>query len=95
MKRKYEGLIILSTRGKEESIEKIISKVGNEMESQGARLEQIDQIGRRKFPYKSKNREDGFYVNYQFEAEPEAIEKLRDRLDLDTDVHQQQYRRLS
>ena len=56
---------------------------------------QIDQIGRRKFPYRSKNREEGFYVNYQFEAEPETIEKLRDRLDLNTDVHQQQYRRLS
>jgi small subunit ribosomal protein S6 len=95
MKRKYEGLIILNAKGKDESIENMISSVGNEMESEGAKLEQIDHIGKRKFPYNARNLDEGFYVNYIFEAEADSIDRLRAKLDLNNDVHQQHYQRRS
>lgn len=91
MKRKYEGVIILSTLGKEESIDQLIKNVGKEIESHGARLEQIDRIGRKEFAYPSKKRNAGFYVNYFFEAESAMIEKIRSALKLNDDVHLQHY----
>ena len=47
MKRKYESVIVLDTQGKEEGVEEMISRIGKEMEEEGAKLQQIDQIGRR------------------------------------------------
>ncbi|CAN5452855.1 hypothetical protein BH23VER1_BH23VER1_36700 [soil metagenome] len=92
-KRKYEGLIVLNTKGREDSVEKIISSIGNIMEEMGAKLEQIDQLGRRKFAYPSQKLDEGFYVNYHFEADPGLIEDLREKLELNKDVHIQQYQR--
>ena len=39
MKRKYEGVIILNTIGKEESIDKMVSRVGETIESEGGKLQ--------------------------------------------------------
>ena len=94
MKRKYEGLIVLDTKGKEEGVDKIISAIGNEMESAGAKLEQIDHLGKRKFPYNAQHLAEGFYVNYLFEAEPTVIEMLKEKLELNQHVHLQHYQRL-
>lgn len=95
MKRKYQGVIVLDTKGKEDTVEKMISSVGNEMEAEGARLEQIDHLGKRKFAYPSNKLGDGFYVSYQFEADPGVVEKVRNRLRLNGDVHVQHYQRRS
>jgi small subunit ribosomal protein S6 len=91
MKRNYEGLIVLNTVGKEESVDALVSNLGRDIEAEGAKLEQIDRIGKRKFPYGSKGLSDGYYVNYHFTAEPTVIEKLRNKLKLNEIVHQQHY----
>jgi small subunit ribosomal protein S6 len=46
-KRKYESLIVINTKGKEDSIDGMISEIGKQMEEEGVRLEQVDRIGRR------------------------------------------------
>ncbi len=94
MKKKYEGVIVLNAQGREETVEDMISRVGKEMEAEGVKLEQIDQIGKRDFAYESQHRRSGFYVNYHFEADPSAIDKLRSRLSLMDEVHLQHYQRL-
>ena len=91
MKRKYEGVIILNTIGKDETIDKMINNVGSAIESEGAKLQQIDRIGRKEFAYPSNKIAAGFYVNYFFEAEPSALEKIRNSLKLNEDVHVQHY----
>lgn len=93
MKRKYEGLIVLNTRGKEESVDNIVSKIGREMELDGAKLDQIDHLGKRTFPYGSKKLTDGYFVSYQIQAEPATLEKVKARLRLNADVHQQNFLR--
>ena len=94
MKRKYEALIVLDTKGKDETIEALTSKIGKEIEDAGARLDQIDQLGKRKFAYNAQKLEAGFYVNYQFEAEPEVIEQLQSSFRHHEDVHLQHYQKL-
>ncbi|MBP7948389.1 MAG: 30S ribosomal protein S6 [Verrucomicrobiales bacterium] len=91
MKRKYESLVVLDTRGKEDTVDSLVSKIGREMELEGAKLEQIDHVGKRRFPYGSKGLTDGYYVCYQFEAEPATIDKVRSKLKLTSEVHQQHY----
>lgn len=95
MSHKYELTIVLDTRGKEESIDKILGQIGKEIESEGARLEQIDQLGRKKFAYNPRKVDEGFYANFHFEAEPAAIEKVRNRLKLNSDVFLQHVLRKS
>ena len=95
MKRKYEGVIILKTIGKDEAIDKLINRVGETIESNGGKLEQIDRLGRKEFAYPSNKIAAGFYVNYYFEAAPSDIETIRAALKLSDDVHVQHYQVLA
>lgn len=93
MKRKYEAMIVLDTRGKDESVEAIVSGISREMEQAGLTLEQIDQKGKHKFPTNPRHCEAGYYVNVQFEAEPSAISDVQSRLRLNESIYQQYYQR--
>ena len=91
--RKYEGVVVLNTKGQEDGVEKIISDVGREIEAEGAKLEQIDQLGRHKFAYNARHLDEGFYVSYQFQADAETLPKVQDKLKLNPAVHLQNYHR--
>lgn len=93
MKRKYEAMIVLDMKGKEETVEQLVSGIGRDMEQSGAKLEQIDQIGKRKFPYNPRHVESGYFVNYQIEADGAALDILRAKLKLNDNVYQQYYQR--
>ena len=94
MKRKYEGLIVLNTRGKEETVDALVSKLGREMELDGATLDQIDHLGKKKFPYGSKKLTEGYFVNFQIQAAPGVLDKVKAKLRLNPDVHQQDFARI-
>jgi len=94
MSRKYEGLIVLNSKGQEDSINDLVSSVAKEMEASGAKMDEIQQLGRRKFAYNARHLEGGHYVNYIFEAEPTAIEGIQSKLSLNGIVHLQHYQRL-
>lgn len=93
MSRKYEGLIVLNVKGLDSSVDELINAVSKEIEAEGAKLGEIKQLGRRKFAYNSRHLESGHYVNYSFQAEPDAIERIQSRLKLNEQVHLQHYRR--
>jgi len=94
MSRKYEGLIVLNTQGTESSVDDLVSAVAREMEEEGAKLDEIQQIGRRKFAYNARKLDGGHYVNYIFEGGSDVISKIQVRLDLNNSVHLQHYQRL-
>jgi small subunit ribosomal protein S6 len=93
MNRKYQGIVVLNTRGKEDGVDAIVSKLGREMELDGAKLDQIDHLGKKKFPYGSKKLTDGYFVNFQIQACPATLEKVKAKLRLHPDVHQQDFLR--
>ncbi len=95
MNRKYEGLIVLNTKGTETSVDDLVSSVSKELEEEGARLDEIKQLGRKKFAYNARKLDGGHYVNYIFEADGETIDKIKARLKLNSLVHLQHYQRLS
>jgi small subunit ribosomal protein S6 len=59
MNRKYEALIVLDTKGKEETVDSLVSTISKDMEKAGLKLEQIDNMGKRKFPFNPRHVEAG------------------------------------
>ena len=93
MKRKYEGILVLNMHGSEDNLDAVVSNIGKEIESEGATLEQVDRVGSKEYAYENHAKQKhGFYVNYHFEAEPDAVEKVRIKLALNEDIHLQYYR---
>ena len=95
MNRKYEGLIVLDTKGNDSSVDELVSVVSKEMEAEGVVLDEVKQLGRRDFSYNARKLSGGHYVNYYFEAAPDAIKKIQARLQLNTSVYLQKYQRIN
>jgi small subunit ribosomal protein S6 len=91
MSRKYEGLVVLNTKSIEGTLEDLVATVSKEIESEGAKVADVSQLGRRKFAYNSRHLESGHYVTYSFKAEPSAIDRIQAKLRLNTNVHLQHF----
>lgn len=86
--KRYEGLFILNTAGKEEGVKDIIDKISNEITATGGRIETVQKMDKKNFARISdKKYTSGFYVNVIFESKPESISVLRKHLSLNEDVY--------
>ena len=94
MKNRYEALLILKTKGSEESAREIIERLEGEFKKDGAKIEQVQKMDRREFSYAAGDLDSGYFVNFVFEGEPAVIDKLKARLRLDADVYQHHYQKL-
>ena len=94
MKNRYEGLLVLNTQGREETVKDLIERLEGEFKKEGAEVEQVQKMDVRQFSYSAGPLGSGFYVNFIFEAEPSLIERLRAKFELDNDVYRQHYQRL-
>lgn len=93
MKRKYEAMIVFDTKGKEEGIDTLVSTVSKEIEKAGGKLEQIDNLGKRQFPFNPRHVEAGTFVSIHFEAESPVVDVIQAKLKLHENVYQQFYLR--
>ena len=89
MKKRYEGLLILATRGGEESAKQIIERLEQDFKKEGAVVEQIQRMGTRAFTYAPGDLSSGYYVNFIYQAEPAVLQKLQTKLKLDDEVYRQ------
>ncbi len=94
MKNRYEGLFVLNIKGTEEGAKEVIERLEGEFKKEGARVEQVQKMDRRQFTYVAGKLDAGYYVNFVFQAEPTAIDKLRARFNLDEEVYRQHYQKL-
>lgn len=93
MSRKYEAMIVLDMKGKEDTVETLVSQLSKEFEQNGAKLQQVDNLGKRKFPYAPRNVESGYFVNFLFDSDAAAVETLKAKLKLNTNIYMQYYQR--
>ena len=93
-KNRYEGLLVLNVRGKEDSAQKIIERIEKEFKAEGCDIESVQKMDTRHFSYAPGKLDSGFYVNFVFSAPPDTLAKLQARFKLDDDVYRQQYGRL-
>lgn len=85
--RRYEGLFILNTAGREEGIKEAIDRITAEITQAGGRVETVQKMDRRSFArVANKKVTSGFYVNFIFEAPPEALAQLRSRFALNEEI---------
>jgi ribosomal protein S6 len=85
--KRYEGLFILNTAGKEEGIKEAIDKISAEITSAGAKVETVQKMDRKNFMrVADKKHTGGFYVNVIFTSPPAAIAPLRTRFGLNEEV---------
>ncbi len=91
MKKRYEALLVLNTRGKDESAKEIIERLEKDFAAEGITLEQTQRLERRELAYEHDHLKSGYYVNFIIETDPTTLEKLRGKLKLDTDVMLQNY----
>ena len=85
--KRYEGLFILNTAGKEEGIKEMVDLISTEIQQSGGKVATIQKMDRRPFArVADKKYSSGFYVNIIFESQPDAITKLRGKFALNADV---------
>ncbi len=85
--KKYEGLFILDTAGKEEGIKDAIDKISAEITAVGGKVETVQKMDKKAFArIADKRHTSGFYVNVIFESDPATLAQLRSKLALSTDV---------
>ena len=85
--RKYEGLFILNTAGKEEGNKEMIDKVSADITASGGRVETVQKMDKKPFArIADKKYTSGFYVNVIFESDPATVAALRARFSLNEDV---------
>lgn len=85
--KKYEGLFILNTAGKEEGVKEAIDKITAEIATAGGKVETVQKMDRRPFSrVADKKYTAGFYVNFIFEAPASAVAQLHHRFAVSEEV---------
>src|SRR5919108_4445205 len=85
--KRYEGLFILDTAGKEEGIKDVIDKISSEIGAVGGKVETVQKMDKRNFARVADRKYSaGSYVNFIFELQPGALVQLRQRFVLNEDV---------
>jgi len=85
--KRYEGLFILNTAGKEEGIKDALDKISADIAAAGGNVETVQKMDRK--PYArvaDKKHTSGFYANVIFNAAPAAIAALRSKFALNEEV---------
>src|SRR6266850_2184946 len=85
--KRYEGLFILNTAGREEGIKDVIDKISLEIAHAGGKVETVQKMDKRNFArVANKKHTSGFYVNVIFESQPGTLAQLRSRFALNEEI---------
>ena len=85
--KRYEGLFILSTAGKEDSVKEMVDKISADIVSAGGKVETVQKMDKRSFMrVANRKHTSGFYVNVIFESAPAAVSQLRSRFALNEEI---------
>src|SRR6185295_4161830 len=85
--KRYEGLFILNTAGKEESVKELIDKITAEIGAHGGKVETVQKMDRKAFTrVANKKNQAGFFVNFVFETEPSTLAHLRSKFVLNEEI---------
>ena len=85
--KRYEGLFILSTAGKEDSVKEMVDKISADIVSAGGKVETVQKMDKRSFMrVANRKHTSGYYVNVIFESGPAAVSQLRSRFALNEEI---------
>ena len=85
--KRYEGLFILNTAGKEEGIKDALDKISADIAMAGGKIETVQKMERKTFSRVADKRHTaGFYANVIFTGAPTLIAALNSKFSLNEDV---------
>jgi ribosomal protein S6 len=85
--KRYEGLFILNTAGREEGVKDTLDKISSEISAAGGKVETVQKMDRKHFARVSdKKHSAGFYANVIFSGTPAIISQLTSKFALSEDV---------
>ena len=85
--KRYEGLFILNTSGKEEGVTDALDKISAEILAAGGKVETVQKMERKNFMrVADKKHSAGFYTNVIFSGPPAIIAQLRTKFALSEQI---------
>ncbi len=85
--KRYEGLFVLNTTGKEETIKDTIDRISAEIAAAGGKVETVQKMDKKTFSRVADRKYTaGFYVNFVFEGAPTIVAQLRHRFTNNEDI---------
>ena len=85
--KRYEGLFILNTAGKEEGVKDALDKISTEITQAGGKVETVQKMEKKGFArIADKRSTSGFYANVIFSAAPATVAALQTKFKLNEDV---------
>ena len=72
---KYESVIIINPSLEEQGMKDVITKFTDLIAKDG-KVENVEEVGRKKLAYEIKKNSEGYYVIITFESNPEFITEL-------------------
>lgn len=85
--KRYEGLFILNTAGREEGVKDTLDKISAEISAAGGKVETVQKMDRKHFArVADKKHTAGFYANVIFNGTPAIIKLLNSKFSLNDDV---------
>ena len=72
---KYETVFIINPNVEEAGVKELIEKFSNIINNDG-KVEEVQEMGKRKLAYEIKKNSEGIYVLINFEANPDLIKEL-------------------
>jgi len=85
--KRYEGLFILNTAGKEDGVKDALDKISAEITAAGGKVETVQKMDRKTYArVADKRHTSGFYANVIFNIAPAAVVALRAKFGLNEEV---------
>lgn len=78
--RNYEAMFIFNPELSEEKLEESIIAVEKIIKDNAKGRLNTENLGKKTLAYPVKKSNEGYYVNYDFEAPPTAISKIKEEL---------------
>ena len=72
---KYESVVIINPNVEENALKQLIERFQTLINTDG-KVEQVNELGKKKLAYEIKKNKEGYYVVYDFEANPSLIAEL-------------------
>src|ERR1700678_2547702 len=85
--KRYEGLFILNTAGREDNVKDTLDKISTEISAAGGKVETVQKMDRKHFArVADKKHNAGFYANVIFSCLPAIIAQLNTKCSLNEKV---------
>ena len=72
---KYESVVIINPNVEENALKELIERFQTLINTDG-KVEKVTEIGKKKLAYEIKKDTEGYYVVYDFEANPSLIAEI-------------------